>query len=253
MKSKAADRSPFCCVREDRAIFSRYSAFAVHVFTAIGSVLGFLALVEASAHRWQMAFAWLGVALVVDGVDGPIARHIGVTKKLPRFSGDQLDLIIDYLTYVVVPAYIIYEAGIVPAGLELAAAAIVLLTSLFHFIDQESKTKDGFFVGFPAIWNIVALYLLIFPFDKWLAFAVLAVLGSLTFVPLKWIHPIRVRRLRPLTLLVMIAWAAAAVAALRGELPSSLTVQAVIAVSTIYFIAVGLLRSWGGDDPSATD
>jgi phosphatidylcholine synthase len=238
---------------EDQNIFSRYSAFAVHVFTAVGSVLGFLALVEASAHRWQAAFAWLGVALIVDGLDGPIARHIGVTKKLPRFSGDRLDLIIDYLTYVVVPAYIIYEAGVLPAKLALVGAAIILLTSLFHFIDQESKTADGFFVGFPAIWNVVALYLLVFPFPQWLAFLTILCLGLLTFVPLKWIHPVRVRRLRPLTLVVMAAWAAAAVMSLLGELPSSLAVQAVIAVSTIYFLAVGVLRSWGGDDPPAKD
>jgi phosphatidylcholine synthase len=241
-------------VREDPAIFSRYSAFAVHAFTAAGALLGFLAFVEAAGHRWQAAFAWLGVALIVDGLDGPMARHIGVTKKLPRFSGESLDLIIDYLTYVVVPAYIVYEAKVVPEGFELAAAAIMLLTSLFHFIDEESKTDDGFFVGFPAIWNIVALYLLIFPFAQWLAFAVLVFLGLLTFVPLKWIHPIRVRRLRPITLLVMIAWAAACVAALLGELPSSLAVQAVIAGSTVYFLAVGLMRSWWGiGDPGATD
>lgn len=244
----------FFAVREDPAIFSRSSAFAVHAFTAIGSVLGFLAFVEAAGHRWQAAFGWLGLALIVDGLDGPMARHIGVTKKLPRFSGERLDLIIDYLTYVVVPAYIIYEARVVPEGLELVAAAIVLLTSLFHFIDEESKTDDGFFVGFPAIWNIVALYLLIFPFSKWLAFAVLVLLGALTFVPLKWIHPIRVRRLRPVTLLVMIAWAGASLAALLGELPSTLAVQAVIAGSTLYFLAVGLMRSWwGGDDPGAKD
>ena len=232
---------------------SHVLAFCVHAFTALGSVLGFLALVEASAHRWQTAFAWLGVALVVDGLDGPLARRIGVNQKLPRFSGDSLDLIIDYLTYVVVPAYIIYEARLVPDGLVLLASAIVLLTSLFHFIDEESKTKDGFFVGFPAIWNVIALYLLIFPVPKELAFAVIVFLGLLTFVPLKWVHPIRVRRLRPITIIVTLAWSAAAVAALLGELPSSVAVQAVIAVSTVYFLTVGLLRSWVGDDPPAKE
>lgn len=228
---------------EGTSILLRVAAFGVHVFTALGAVLGFLALIETSEHRWQAAFAWLGIALLVDGLDGPLARWLRVNEQLPRFSGDKLDLIIDYLTYVVVPAYMIYEAGLVPPGLTFVASAIVLLTSLFHFIDRKSKTPDGFFVGFPAIWNIVALYLLIFPFPMWLAFAVLVVLGLLTFVPLKWIHPIRVTRLRPLTLLIIGAWSAAAICALRGELPASIAVQAVIALSTVYFLAVGLLRS----------
>ena len=104
-------------------MFDRLAAFGVHAFTALGAVLGFLALVAAAAHRWEDAFGWLGVALIVDGLDGPLARRIGVKDKLPRFSGEHLDLVIDYLTYVVVPAYIIYEAELVPHGLGMVTAA----------------------------------------------------------------------------------------------------------------------------------
>ena len=226
-------------------MFDRLAAFGVHAFTALGAVLGFLALVAAAAHRWEDAFGWLGIALIVDGLDGPLARRIDVKDKLPRFSGEHLDLIIDYLTYVVVPAYIIYEARLMPAGLGTATAILILLTSLYHFSDSQSKTEDGFFVGFPALWNVVALYGFIYPAPPPLAFAVLFVLVVLTFFPFKWIHPIRVRRLRPLTFCVMGLWAAAAVTALLQGFPGSLAVQATIALASAYLVAIGVARSLG--------
>jgi phosphatidylcholine synthase len=214
-------------------MFDRLAAFGVHAFTALGAVLGFLALVAAAGHRWEHAFGWLGIALIVDGLDGPLARRLHVKDKLPRFSGEHLDLVIDYLTYVVVPAYIIYEAQLMPRGLGTAAAALILLTSLYHFSDSESKTEDGFFVGFPALWNVVALYGFVFPVPPPLAFAVLFLLVVLTFFPFKWIHPVRVKRLR----------AGATVAALLQGFPGSLAVKATIALATAYLVAIGVARS----------
>jgi phosphatidylcholine synthase len=221
----------------------RLAAFGVHAFTALGAIFGFQALIEAAAHRWEAAFSWLGLALIVDGVDGPVARWARVNDRLPRFSGERLDLIIDYLTYVVVPVFIIYEAGLVPAAFAPMAAALILLTSLVHFIDRQSKTEDGFFVGFPAVWNIVALYLLIFPVPPALSFAVLMLLALLTFLPLKWIHPVRVVRFRMATFIVMAAWTVATVVALSDGFPASLAVQILIALSTLYLIGIGLIRS----------
>jgi phosphatidylcholine synthase len=218
-------------------------AFAVHVFTALGAVLGFQALLAAAGHRWEAAFAWLGAALIVDALDGPMARRIRVREKLPRFSGERLDLVIDYVTYVLVPAYMIYEAGLIPAPLNSVAAAAILLSSLFHFSDCESKTDDGFFVGFPTLWNIVAFYLFALPLPGAAAFAAVAGLAALTFIPLKWVHPVRSRRLRPVTAGVVVAWGAAAIGVLATGFPASLPLQTVLAASAVYFAAVGLLRS----------
>ncbi len=225
-------------------MYSQLAAIGVHAFTALGAVLGFQALIDAAAHRWEASFAWLGAALIVDGIDGPIARKVGVAEKLPRFSGERLDLIVDYLTYVVVPAYIIYQAPLVPPQLASLAAGLILLTSLFHFIDRDSKTDDGFFVGFPAIWNFVALYLFIFPVPAPVAFSVLTILALLTFFPMKWIHPVRVKKLRPATLLVTAAWGAATAATLMEGFPSSLLVQITVAVSTLYLLGIGFVRSF---------
>lgn len=224
-------------------MLGRLAAFCVHLFTALGVIFGFQAFIEAAAHRWESAFAWLGAALLVDGLDGPLARQFRVGARLPRFSGERLDLIIDYLTYVVVPAYIVHGAKLVPAHLTSIATAIILLSSLFHFVDRQSKTEDGFFVGFPAIWNIVALYCFIFSPSQEAAFICLVVLGFLTFIPFKWIHPIRVRQLRPITFAVMAVWTLAVIAAIIHGFPSPLTVQLLIALSTIYVLAIGIFRS----------
>ena len=234
-------------------MFDRLAAFGVHAFTALGAVFGFLALVAAAGHRWEDAFGWLGIALIVDGLDGPLARRIGVKDKLPRFSGEHLDLVIDYLTYVVVPAYIIYEAQLVPVGLGTAAAALILLTSLYHFSDSQSKTDDGFFVGFPALWNVVALYGFIFPVPPPLAFAVLVLLVVLTFFPFKWIHPVRVKRLRPITFCVMGLWTVATVAALLQGLPGSLAIKVAIAFATVYLVSIGVARSLREDQQAIAE
>jgi phosphatidylcholine synthase len=232
-------------------MLGQLAAFAVHAFTAVGVVLGFQALIAAAAHRWEEAFAWLGAALVVDGLDGPLARRVGVKSKLPRFSGERLDLIIDYLTYVMVPAYIIYEAGLMPPQLSMIAVTLILMSSLYHFIDNDSKTDDGFFVGFPAIWNIVALYLFIFTVPASLAFAVIFALTLLTFLPSKWVHPVRVKLLRPITIAVMVLWTAATVFALVEGFPGSLPVQLIIALSSFYIVAVGIKRSIEASEEAA--
>lgn len=233
---------------------SQIAAFAVHAFTALGALLGFQALIDASHERWEMAFAWLGAALVVDGLDGPLARRLNVADKLPRFSGERLDLIVDYLTYVVVPAYIIYKAELAPAGFSSLTAAIILMSSLYHFIDCDSKTGDGFFVGFPAIWNLVAFYLFIFPLPPAAVFGSVMLLALLTFFPSKWIHPVRVRLMRPITFAMMAAWAASALAVLMEGFPGPPAAQAVIAAASVYCLGLGMARSFGPKtEQTATD
>lgn len=204
---------------------------------------GFAAMLAAMEARWEAAFAWLGVAALIDGIDGPLARHFQVKTWLPRFSGERLDLVIDYFTYVIVPALMIYVSGRMPQGGALIAAFIILVTSLFHFSDMDSKTDDGFFVGFPAIWNVITFYLFIFPVPPVIAFVTIVLLGALTFVPLKWVHPLRVRLFRKLTVVVLTVWAGAALMALWEGLPPSLLTQAVIALCSLYLLLPGLTRS----------
>ena len=196
---------------------ARLAAAGVHVFTGLGAVCGLFAALAAFDGAWERMFAWLGLALVIDGIDGSFARLTRVEERLPRFSGERLDLVVDYVTYVFVPALALVRAGYIdgPAGLALAAA--ILLSSLFHFSDLASKADDYSFVGFPAIWNIVAFYVFAFAMPQWAAYALIGACVVLTFVPMRWVHPLRVTRLRWLTLAVTLGWTGALPGHRRGR------------------------------------
>ncbi len=224
-------------------MIARLGAASVHVLTASGAVLALLALRAVHHGDWQMMFVWLGAALVVDAVDGPLARRLSVTAMLPRFSGERLDLIVDYLTYVAVPAYALTEATLLPEVARLPAAAAILLSSLFQFADLNSKTEDGYFVGFPAIWNIVLLYLFALGLAPVAALAVVAACVVLTFVPILAVHPFRVERLRWLTCLAAALWAVAAAAAVANPFPSPIWIKALLILTAIYLASVGIARS----------
>jgi phosphatidylcholine synthase len=221
----------------------RLAAASVHVLTASGAALALLALRAAHQADWQMMFVWLGVALLVDSIDGPLARGIGVKTALPRFSGERLDLIVDYLTYVAIPAFVLTETHLLPEDFRLPAAIAILLSGLFHVSDQHSKTEEGFFVGFPAIWNIVLLYLFALEPPPFVALAIVFGLVVLTFVPILYVHPFRVARLRILTGLVTLLWAGTAAVAVANPFPSPRWVQVMLLMMAAYFFGVGLARS----------
>jgi len=224
-------------------MIAHLGAAAVHLLTASGAVLALLALRAVHDGDWQMMFVWLGAALIVDAVDGPLARLLAVKTVLPRFSGERLDLIVDYLTYVAVPAYALTEAPLLPEAARLPAAAAILLSSLFHVADRNSKTEEGYFVGFPAIWNVVLLYLFALGLSPGVSLAIVAIFVLLTFVPILAVHPFRVARLRPLTCLVTALWAGTAIAAIANPFPSPLWVQALLLLTAVYLGSVGLYRS----------
>jgi phosphatidylcholine synthase len=220
-----------------------WPAALVHVFTAMGVVCALMATLAAISGAWTAVFAWLGVALVIDGLDGTFARLAKVKHHLPRFSGEQLDLVIDYLTYVFVPVIALLQAGYLSGGVGLILASLALLSSLFHFSDTSSKADDHSFVGFPAIWNAVAFY--VFAFDA--AFAVTAVLVLvcvvLTFIPLKWAHPLRTAAWRPLTLAVMGIWGLAAASVLLSGFPAGFWEKGALLLAGLYGVALTL---WSG-------
>src|SRR6202166_2850944 len=183
------------------------AAFAVHVFTACGAACALLALMAAVRTDWPAMFVWLGIALVIDGVDGTFARRFRVAELLPRWSGDVLDLVVDILTYVFVPAYAIATGGMLPQVLAIPLGALIVVTGSLYFADRQMKTTDYYFRGFPALWNVAAFYLFLLNLAPWLgALAVLA-LAVLTFVPFHVVHPLRISHLREITIVALIVWA----------------------------------------------
>ncbi len=219
----------------------RARAFAVHMFTASGAALGLLALVAATRSDWPLMFLWLGLALIVDGIDGAFARYLRVTEVLPRWSGEVLDFVVDFITYMFVPAYAIAVGGLLPDALAVPLALVIVVTGALYCADSRMKTDDNYFRGFPALWNLVAFYLFLLRPNPWIAAAAIGVLAVLTFVPFPFIHPMRVRRGRALNVALLAVWSVLAVVALWQDLrPPPWIVVALCAVG-FYFLGAGLL------------
>jgi phosphatidylcholine synthase len=218
------------------------AAFAVHVFTASGAACALLALMAAAGSDWPQMFAWLGVALIVDGVDGTFARRLRVAEVLPRWSGDVLDFVVDYTTYVFVPAYAIAVGGVLPASVAVPLGPIIV-TAAIYFADRRMKTSDSYFRGFPALWNIVAFYLFVLKPASWFAAVAVVALAVATFAPIYFIHPVRVPRWRIVNLLALVLWAGLAIVAVVLRLDPPGWVAAALAAIAIYFVIVGLLHS----------
>ena len=223
-----------------------WPAALVHLFTALGIVCALLATQALLERRWELAFIWLAAALLIDAIDGTFARMVDVAGRLPRFSGERLDLVIDYVTYVFIPVLALLLAGYLPGWPGLLLASLILMSSLFHFSDTESKTDDYCFVGFPAIWNVVAFY--IFAFDMPVGLASIVVLACvvLTFVPMRWAHPMRTPAFWALTLAATSLWAGAACVVLWQGFPANAVAQAVLAGTAVYGLGLTLWRSHRG-------
>jgi phosphatidylcholine synthase len=221
--------------------FVTLRAFSVHVVTASGAALALLALIFATGGQWPAMFLCLGLALVVDGVDGPLARSFKVAEVLPRWSGDTLDIVVDFTTYVFVPAYAIAGSGLLAPELALPAAIIIVVTGAIYFADRNMKTDDNYFRGFPVLWNLAAFYLDLLQPGEWLTAAIVAALAILTFAPVKFLHPLRVTRLRALNIFLLALWAVLALVAVIGDLSPPPPVIWGLCLIAVYFFAVGLL------------
>lgn len=184
----------------------RMKALSVHLLTATGAVLSMLALLAAVEGHWTMMFGWLVVALVVDGVDGPLARRYDTHRNWPAYDGVLMDLIVDYLTYVFIPAYALFKSGLLPGWTGWLAIIAIVYGSVIYFADTRMKTKDNSFAGFPACWNMVVLVLFALRLNFWVTLAIVVVLAAGMFLNLKFIHPVRTERWRAVSLPVTAGW-----------------------------------------------
>jgi phosphatidylcholine synthase len=222
---------------------ARIRAFTVHVFTATGAALALLALILATGGHWAGMFLCLGLALLIDGLDGPMARAFNVQDLLPRWSGDTLDLVVDFTTYVFVPAYAIAASGLLPQFLAIPAGIVVVISGALYFADREMKTRDNYFRGFPAVWNLASFYLYLLEPPEWVSALAIFVLAGLSFAPIRFLHPLRVKHWRKINLSLLALWAALAFVAIVEDLSPSLYVTVPLSLIAVYFFVAGLLRS----------
>lgn len=217
------------------------TVWAVHLLTASGAGLALVAAVAAANDSWQVVFLCLGIAFVIDGVDGPLARWARVKERLPWFDGSALDFVVDYTNYVFIPAYVVAESGLISEPLASICGIVIAVVGALYFADKRMKTAENGFRGFPAVWNAVVYLLMIYRPGEFVTVAVVALFAVATFLPLEFVHPVRVVRLRSLTLAVTLAWAVLSFLALVAGLQPGPGIGLAFLAASAYLGLVGIV------------
>jgi phosphatidylcholine synthase len=225
---------------------AKAAAWLAHLYTASGAVLAFLAARAIVDHDYRTAFFWLGVQIFVDATDGLLARALRVHQRLPGFNGAKLDDIVDYLTYVFVPALFVWRAVLVPDSWTLWVSGAMLLSSAYGFNRADAKTDDHLFTGFPSYWNIVVFYLLIARLPATVNAIVLLALAVLVFVPIRYIYPSRTPVLMWPTNILGAIWGVLMVVMLWSYPAVSQPVFLVSLAFPIYYVVLSLLLQTRG-------
>ena len=201
-----------------------------------------LALLAAMAQDWAAMALWLAVALVVDGIDGPLARRLDVAQHAPQIDGVILDLVVDFLTYVMIPAYALYASGLMDGWSGWVVILLIPFASAIYFADTRMKTEDYSFRGFPACWNMVVLSLLVVAPVWWVCLGLVVALSAAMFLPLRFIHPIRTARWRALSLAMTALWLGAMAAAAATGFDHSALLTVAVMLSAAYLLLAGMVQ-----------
>ena len=217
-------------------------ALCVHLLTAMGAVFAMLALLAAVNHKWDVMFVWLVVAFAVDGIDGPLARKYNVKINAPRFDGVLLDLIIDYLTYVFIPAYALFASGLLAGWTGWFSLIVITFFSAMYFADTGMKTKDNSFSGFPGCWNMAVIVIFATEPNHWITLGIVMALAMAMFVPLKFVHPVRTQRWRRVTLPIALSWVACAAWAAWGNFTQVPLANIGLMATSLYLLLAGIVQ-----------
>jgi phosphatidylcholine synthase len=217
-------------------------ALSVHLLTATGAVFSMLAMLAAVELKWDLMFLWLVVAFAVDGIDGPLARKYNVKHYAPQFDGVLLDLIIDYLTYVFIPAFALFKSGLLPGWTGWFAIILITFSSAMYFADTRMKTKDNSFAGFPGCWNMAILVFFAVEPNFWIIVAVVVALAASMFLPLRFIHPVRTARWRMVSLPMALAWTFFAGWAAWVDFHPESWAHWGLVITSVYLLLVGMVQ-----------
>lgn len=220
----------------------RLRALSVHLLTATGAVFSMLAIIAAANSAWETMYLWLVVAFAVDGIDGPLARRYHVKHYAAQFDGVLLDLIIDYLTYVFIPAFALFKSGLLPGWTGWFAIIIITFSSAMYFADTRMKTKDNSFSGFPGCWNMAIIVFFALQPNFWIIVALVAALSVAMFLPLRFIHPVRTERWRLISLPMALAWTFFAGWAAWVEFHPESWAHWGLVVTSLYLLLVGIVQ-----------
>ena len=220
----------------------RLKALSVHLLTASGAVLAMFAMLAAVREEWSLMFLWLVVALIVDGIDGPLARRYDTQKNWPTYDGVLMDLIVDYLTYVFIPAFALFQSGLLPGWTGWLAIIVICFGSVVYFADTRMKTKDKSFAGFPACWNMVVLVLFATKPGELVILLVVILLSVTMFTNFKFIHPTRTKRWNAVSLAMTIAWIVLAGWAAWWDFQEGPVAKWLLVLTSLYLVLAGIAQ-----------
>jgi phosphatidylcholine synthase len=220
----------------------RLKALLVHFFTATGAVFAMFAMLAAVDAKWDLMFLWLVVAFAVDGIDGPLARRYHVKKNAPEYDGVLLDLIIDYLTYVFIPAFALFKNGLLDGWTGWICLIIITFSSVIYFVDTRMKTKDNSFAGFPGCWNMFILVMFAIT-PSWQVILILTIfIAASQFTNLKFIHPVRTERWRVISLPIAALWTILGGYAAWVNFDIGSTTITLLSMTSLYLMFVGIVQ-----------
>lgn len=225
-------------------VTNQIKATCVHLFTATGAVLAMLAMLAAVEGKWDLMFLWLVVAFIVDGIDGPLARKYDVKTYATQYDGIILDLIIDYLTYIFIPAFALFKSGLLPDWTGWICILVITYTSALYMADTRMKTKDNSFSGFPATWNMLVLVIFAVEPNFWMILFLVITCAITMFTPLKFIHPVRTVRWRWLSLPVALIWTATAIVSAWTAFDPGPPTTILLSLTSIYLLAAGIVQQF---------
>jgi phosphatidylcholine synthase len=228
-----------------------WGPWLLHLFTATGTLCGLFSVLAISDGSPRASLLWMTAALVIDAVDGPIARNIDVANRMPLIDGNALDLVIDYVTCVLAPALFIYQFGFLPKPQALALTSLICLTSLFSFARSDLMTDDNYFRGFPAMWNLVAAMMFVLQSRQNVNVIATLVLVGLTIAPIKVPHPVRAREFRKITIPVLIVWLGLLTVGTIISPTQHFWIRVPLIVGTGYFAWLSARRSFRSDGDAA--
>ncbi len=229
--------------------YEKIIGFLIHLLTGLGLIAGLFALISVMNNNQKEAFLWLGVAFLIDSVDGTLARKFNVKKNFPSIDGKMLDSIIDFFNYVIIPSVMIYWFNYVPDHFILLIPATLILISIYSYVNLNILTNDNYYNGFPAIWNVIILYFYIFGTSQNFNLIFLFLLILLKFSPLKCIHPLRVKKLKILSIFFSVVWFITSVLlVIIKDLSVNPTYELFLmfmwVLSNIYFISASIFKTF---------
>ncbi len=226
----------------------KFLGILVHLLTGFGIIAGYFALIAVMNNNQKEAFLWLGLAFLIDSVDGTLARKFNVKKNLPNIDGKMLDSIIDFFNYVIIPSIMIYWFRYVPDQFLLLIPAILIFISIYSYVNLNILTNDNYYNGFPAIWNVIVLYFYIFGTSQNVNLILLTLLIFLKFSPLKCIHPLKVKRFKNLSIIFAIIWFLTSALLILIKQSNQISINEIFimffwVISNIYFIIISISKT----------